>query len=112
MARHDQAFSTGNFWPRGKHSEDSRRVFTDLLRRVTPGPTSGRVRTAAGYAGFDSWGNEAPEGLALPDQLPDGATRMTNQQPVAPSLKQRFADWIDARTAQGDRNLRRAVDHR
>ena len=22
-------------------------------------------------------------------------------QPVAPSLKQRFADWIDARTAQG-----------
>ena len=24
-----------------------------------------------------------------------------NQQPVAPSLKQRFADWIDARTAQG-----------
>ena len=23
------------------------------------------------------------------------------QQPVAPSLKQRFGDWIDARTAQG-----------
>ena len=33
-------------------------------------------------------------------------------QPVAPSLKQRFGDWIDARTAQGNRNLRRAVDHR
>ena len=26
---------------------------------------------------------------------------MTTEQPVAPSLKQRFADWIDARTAQG-----------
>ena len=26
---------------------------------------------------------------------------LTNQQPVAPSLKQRFGDWIDARTAQG-----------
>ena len=25
----------------------------------------------------------------------------SSQIPVAPSLKQRFADWIDARTAQG-----------
>ena len=37
---------------------------------------------------------------------------MTNQQPVAPSLKQRF-ERLDRRThGAGDRNLRRAVDRR
>ena len=44
----------------------------------------------------------------LQSVVPDHATQskgsenMTpNRQPVAPSLKQRFGDWIDARTAQG-----------
>ena len=60
-----KAFSTANYWPREGHSAKPE-GFYDLLRRVTPGPrldVFGRRR----IAGFDSWGNEAPEGLALPD---------------------------------------------
>ena len=60
-----RAFNAANYWPR---SGDSRKPegFYDLLRRVTPGPRLdifGRRR----IAGFESWGNEAPEGPALPD---------------------------------------------
>ena len=60
-----KAFTTANYWPREGHSAKPE-GFYDLLRRVTPGPrldVFGRRR----IAGFDSWGNEAPEGLALPD---------------------------------------------
>ena len=60
-----QRFSTGNFWERSHHSEKPE-GFYDLLRRVTPGPRLdifGRRR----IAGFQSWGNDAPEGAALPD---------------------------------------------
>lgn len=63
--RETKAFSTANHWPRGAHSEKPD-GFYDLLRRVTPGPRLdifGRRR----IAGFDSWGNEAPDGPALPD---------------------------------------------
>ena len=47
--------------------------FYDLLRRVTPGPTNGHpgyrldVFGRRRIAGFDSWGNEAPDAPALPD---------------------------------------------
>lgn len=60
-----KAFKTVNCWPRGAHNEKPE-GFYDLLRRVTPGPRLdifGRRR----IAGFTSWGNEAPEGEALPD---------------------------------------------
>ena len=58
-------FRLANNWPRGAHSEKPE-GFYDLLRRVTPGPrldVFGRRR----IAGFTSWGDEAPEGPALPD---------------------------------------------
>ena len=58
-------FRLANNWPRRGHSEKPE-GFYDLLRRVTPGPrldVFGRRR----IAGFQSWGNEAPEGPALPD---------------------------------------------
>ena len=60
-----KAFSAANYWPRRGHSEKPE-GFYDLLRRVTPGPrldVFGRRR----IAGFQSWGNEAPDGPALPD---------------------------------------------
>ena len=60
-----KAFKTANSWPRGDHSVKPE-GFYDLLRRVTPGPrldVFGRRR----IAGFDSWGDQAPEGSAPPD---------------------------------------------
>ena len=63
--RDTKAFRTANCWPRRGHSEKPE-GFYDLLRRVTPGPrldVFGRRR----IAGFQSWGNEAPQGPALPD---------------------------------------------
>lgn len=58
-------FPTGNFWERKAHSEKPE-GFYDLLRRVTPAPRLdifGRRR----IAGFDSWGDEAPDLPPLPD---------------------------------------------
>ena len=60
-------FATVIYGSRGAHSEKPE-GFYDLLRRVTPGPrldVFGRRR----IAGFQSWGNEAPEGEALPDHF-------------------------------------------
>lgn len=60
-----RAFATANYWPRSAHSVKPE-GFYDLLRRVTPIPrldVFGRRR----IAGFDSWGNEAPSGITLPD---------------------------------------------
>ena len=60
-----KAFNLVNHWPRGTHSAKPE-GFYDLLRRVTPAPrldVFGRRR----IAGFQSWGDEAPEGEALPD---------------------------------------------
>ena len=58
-------FSLAFHAARGGHSEKPE-GFYDLLRRVTLGPrldVFGRRR----IAGFESWGNEAPDGPALPD---------------------------------------------
>lgn len=60
-----KAFNAANIWKRAGNSVKPE-GFYDLLRRVTPGPRLdifGRRR----IAGFDSWGNEAPDGPALPD---------------------------------------------
>ena len=60
-----KAFDAANYWPRSGHSAKPE-GFYDLWRRVTPGPRLdifGRRR----IAGFESWGNEAPDGPALPD---------------------------------------------
>ena len=60
-----KAFMTANVWARGAHSEKPEE-FYDLLRRVTPRPRLdifGRRQ----IAGFDSWGDQAPEAPALPD---------------------------------------------
>ena len=60
-----KSFALANNWPRGAHSAKPE-GFYDLLRRVTPAPrldVFGRRR----IAGFQSWGDEAPEGEALPD---------------------------------------------
>ena len=57
-------FRIANIWPSAGHSVKPE-GFYDLLRRVTPGPrldVFGRRR----IAGFESWGDEAPEGPALP----------------------------------------------
>ena len=60
-----KAFDVANYWA---HHISSKKPegFYDLLRRVTPAPrldVFGRRR----IAGFQSWGDEAPEGEALPD---------------------------------------------
>ena len=64
--RDTRQFFTANAWPRSGHSVKPE-GFYDLLRRVTPGPRLdifGRRR----IAGFDSWGLEAPDGPAPPDE--------------------------------------------
>ena len=61
-----KAFNTANYCPRASGHSAKPEGFYDLLRRVTPRPRLdifGRRR----IAGFTSWGNEAPEGPALPD---------------------------------------------
>lgn len=57
-----KSFRTGNAWPRRGHSEKPEE-FYDLLRRVTPAPRLD-VFGRRPIAGFQSWGNEAPEGPA------------------------------------------------
>ena len=62
----EKMFLTCNTWPNPRQNSVKPEGFYDLLRRVTPGPwldVFGRRR----IAGFESWGDEAPEGPALPD---------------------------------------------
>ena len=60
-----KAYSTANYWPRGGHSEKPE-GFYDLLRRITQSPRLD-IFSRRRIAGFESWGQEAPEGPALPD---------------------------------------------
>ena len=52
-------FRTGNTWKRGAHSAKPE-GFYDLLRRVTPEPRID-IFNRRRIAGFDSWGDQAPE---------------------------------------------------
>ena len=64
-----RAFAACNHWERGEHSSKPEK-FYDLLRRVTPEPRIdifGRRR----IPGFVSWGDEAPDGPALPGVYQD-----------------------------------------
>ena len=60
-----KAFNTSNYWPRTTHSVKPE-GFYDLLRRVTDTPRLD-IFGRRNIAGFKSWGNEAPDGLVLPD---------------------------------------------
>ena len=60
-----KSFFTANSWNRGGHSTKPE-GFYDLLRRVTPAPRLDIFGRRL-IGGFDSWGNEAPEGTAPPD---------------------------------------------
>ena len=63
--RDTRAFTTANYWPMRGHSEKPD-GFYDLLRRITEGPRLD-VFGRRSIAGFESWGDEAPEGEALPE---------------------------------------------
>lgn len=61
-------FAVANCWGHGRRLAHSEKPdeFYDLLRRVTPKPRLDIVARRR-IAGFESWGDEAPEGPALPD---------------------------------------------